>query len=115
MPAQASHPSGQVSADRLQEVAPSDSINFTDPEFRHMRMCSECFQLWRQFISDNCKERAPTRKRGRPRGELFVVDLIWASGVVEEISLYRLQEHCRLSDKHRYLSSWGFGNPCVPK
>jgi hypothetical protein len=39
-----------IMTQRLVEVAASDDLLFTADEFRHLKGCAQCFDLWAEFI-----------------------------------------------------------------
>ena len=41
-----------IDAVRLGELAESDAGVFTHTEFYHLQTCTQCFNLWKQFIED---------------------------------------------------------------
>jgi hypothetical protein len=46
-----------IDAQRLRDIAFRDDLLFTFKEFDHLRVCTECFQIWADLIRQALPEK----------------------------------------------------------
>ena len=51
-----------VTLERLLDVAADDDLTFTTEESYHLEVCSQCFTIWTEFISQSVRDEGVTSK-----------------------------------------------------